>query len=138
MFWWGCMPVLRVFFQFWYSLQHEWYVLRHLLPTRLLRTSLLFIDFWKREWAKQKFNVWFCFFAKLKLELKLKLNQKKYKIKNFNLLKLKNASARVNLYGLMVRFSFARDCGSIPHKDSTVSMFFIIFSLWIFISTYLQ
>ena len=28
----------------------------------------------------------------------------------------------------MVRFSFARDCGSIPHGDSTVSMFFIISS----------
>ena len=29
----------------------------------------------------------------------------------------------------MVRFSFVRDCGSIPHGDSTVSMFFsVIFS----------
>ena len=26
----------------------------------------------------------------------------------------------------MVRFSFARDCGSIPHGDSTDSMFLII------------
>ena len=39
---------------------------------------------------------------------------------------MKTASVGVNLHGLMVRFSFARDCGSIPHGDSTVSMFFSI------------
>ena len=37
--------------------------------------------------------------------------------------KLKTASVGVNLHSLMVRFSFARDCGSIPHGDSTVSVF---------------
>ena len=36
------------FFEFWYSLQHEWFVGGGLLPTRLLRTSLLFIDFWAK------------------------------------------------------------------------------------------
>ena len=35
---------------------------------------------------------------------------------------MKTASAGVNLHSLMVRFSFARDCGSIPHEDSTDSM----------------
>ena len=45
------------------------------------------------------------------------------KTKNFNVLKLKTALARVNLHGLMVRFSFARDCGSIPHGDSTKHVF---------------
>ena len=44
----------------------------------------------------------------------------------FNILKLKTATARVNLHSLMVRFSFVRDCGSIPHGDSTVSMFLAI------------
>ena len=70
------------------------------IPTRLLRTSLLFIGFQKHEWAKQKFNAWFCFYTKLKLQLKLKLNQKNYKTKNFNLVKLETALARVNLHGL--------------------------------------
>ena len=37
-------------------------------------------------------------------------------------LKLKTAAAGVSLDSLMVRFSFMRDCGSIPHQDSTVSM----------------
>ena len=30
---------------------------------------------------------------------------------------MKTASAGVNLHSLMVRFSFVRDCGSIPHGD---------------------
>ena len=42
-------------------------------------------------------------------------------------LKLETAAVRVNLHSLMVRFSFMRDCGSIPHGDSTVSTFFSIF-----------
>ena len=50
---------------------------------------------------KQNFNEILCFFTKLKLK--------------------NTASAGVNLDGLMERFSFARDCGSIPHRDSTVS-----------------
>ena len=41
--------------------------------------------------------------------------------------KFSTASVRVNLDSLMVRFSSARDCGSIPHQDSTVSMFFCSF-----------
>ena len=78
--------------------------------------------------VEQNRDLTFDFVLKLKLELKLKLNQKNYITKNFNLLKLETASARVNLHGLMVRFSFARDCGSIPHEDSTGSMFFSIIS----------
>ena len=41
----------------------------------------------------------------------------------FDKLKLKTAAVGVNLHSLMVRFSFMRDCGSIPHEDSTVSTF---------------
>ena len=41
----------------------------------------------------------------------------------FDKLKLKTAAVGVNLDSLMVRFSFMRDCGSIPHEDSTVSTF---------------
>ena len=48
---------------------------------------------------------------------------KLYKLK----LKLETAAVGVNLHSLMVRFSFMRDCGSIPHGDSTVSMFHSIF-----------
>ena len=40
---------------------------------------------------------------------------------------MKTAAVGVNLDSLMVRFSFVRDCGSIPHQDSTVSTFFSIF-----------
>ena len=39
----------------------------------------------------------------------------------FDKLKLKTAAVGVNLDSLMVRFSFMRDCGSITHRDSTVS-----------------
>ena len=46
--------------------------------------------------------------------------------KSLNNSKLETASVGVNLHSLMVRFSFVRDCGSIPHGDSTVSMFFSI------------
>ena len=48
-------------------------------------------------------------------------------IYKFHKLKLETAAVRVNLHSLMVRFSFMRDCGSIPHGDSTVSTFFSIF-----------
>ena len=48
-------------------------------------------------------------------------------ISKFYKLKLKTAAVGVNLHSLMVRFSFMRDCGSIPHGDSTVSTFFSIF-----------
>ena len=43
--------------------------------------------------------------------------------KNTKLLCHKTTSDRANLDSLMVRFSLARDCGSIPHQDSTDSMF---------------
>ena len=33
---------------------------------------------------------------------------------------MKTATVGVNLDSLMVRFSFMRDCGSIPHGDSSV------------------
>ena len=48
-------------------------------------------------------------------------------IYKFYKLKLKTAAVGVNLHSLMVRFSFMRDCGSIPHGDSTVSTFSSIF-----------
>ena len=48
-------------------------------------------------------------------------------ISKFHKLKLETAAVGVNLHSLMVRFSFMRDCGSIPHGDSTVSTFFSIF-----------
>ena len=40
-----CAYVTLRYLSFWYSIQQKWYVLRHLLPARLLRTSLLFIPF---------------------------------------------------------------------------------------------
>ena len=52
-------------------------------------------------------------------------------IYKFYKLKLETPAVRVNLHSLMVRFSFMRDCGSIPHGDSTVSMFFSIFQQYI-------
>ena len=68
--------------------------------------------------SKQKFKISFCFFGKSKQKFKISFcfftNAKNTKI-------IKTASVGVNLDGLMVRFSFARDCGSIPHRDSTVS-----------------
>ena len=39
-------------------------------------------------------------------------------------------TVRANLDSLMVRFSFTRDCGSIPHQDSTVSNCFYTSENW--------
>ena len=49
-------------------------------------------------------------------------------IYKFFKLKLETAAVRANLHSLMVRFSFMRDCGSIPHGDSTASTFSSNFS----------
>ena len=49
-------------------------------------------------------------------------------IYKFYKLKLETAAVRANLHSLMVRFSFMRDCGSIPHGDSTASTFSSNFS----------
>ena len=69
----------------------------------------------------------FCFFSQKKSNFDIvKLYNKKIYFK-FDKLKLKTAAVGVNLDSLMVRFSFMRDCGSIPHQDSTVSTFFSIF-----------
>ena len=49
-------------------------------------------------------------------------------IYKFHKLKLETAAVRLNLHSLMVRFSFMRDCGSIPHGDSAASTFSSNFS----------
>ena len=86
------------------------------------------------HWVFCFFHWVFGFFSKKKSNFDIvKLYNKKTYLNNqtsffkFDKLKLKTAAVGVNLDSLMVRFSFMRDCGLIPHQDSTVSTFFSIF-----------
>ena len=79
------------------------------------------------HWVFCFFHWVFSFFSQKKSNFDIvKLYNKKNYFK-LDKLKLKTTAVGVNLDSLMVRFSFMRDCGSIPHRDSTVSTFFSIF-----------
>ena len=95
-------------------------------------TFLNFLIFF--HWVFGFFHWVFGFFSQKKSNFDIvKLDNIKSYLNNqtsifkFHKLKLKTAAVGVNLHSLMVRFSFMRDCGSIPHGDSTVSTFFSIF-----------